>query len=52
LKVVLDSNVVLSGYLNQPVCADPDDDKFPACALASGIRLIVSGDEDLLAMNG
>jgi uncharacterized protein len=34
------------------VCADPDDDKFLACALASGARLIVSGDEHLLAVNG
>jgi uncharacterized protein len=38
--------------LNEAVCADPDDDKFLACALASGVRLIVSGDEHLLAVSG
>jgi uncharacterized protein len=38
-------------YLVKPVCADRDDDKFLACALASGIRLIVSGDEHLLAVD-
>jgi len=34
------------------VCADPDDDKFLACALASGSRLIVSGDKHLLDVAG
>ena len=29
------------------VCKDPDDDKFLACALASGARLLVSGDAEL-----
>jgi uncharacterized protein len=38
--------------LHEAVCADSDDDKFLACALASGVRLIVSGDEHLLAVNG
>lgn len=30
--------------------ADPDDDKFVACALAVGARYIVSGDRHLLAL--
>ena len=29
------------------VCADPDDDKFLACAIASGAKLLVSGDSEL-----
>lgn len=29
------------------VCEDPDDDKFLACALAAGVKLIVSGDSAL-----
>lgn len=29
------------------VCEDPDDDKFLACALAAGVKLIVSGDNAL-----
>jgi putative PIN family toxin of toxin-antitoxin system len=40
--------------LTEPICRDPDDDTFVACAL--GCReprpLIVSGDRDLLAVSG
>ncbi|MBA4385906.1 MAG: putative toxin-antitoxin system toxin component, PIN family [Anaerolinea sp.] len=38
--------------LPEPVCTDPDDDKFFACALASGSQLIVSGDKHLLKASG
>ena len=34
------------------ICADPDDDKFFHCALASGTTHIVSGDKHLLAVSG
>ena len=34
------------------VCTDPDDDMFIACALASGAKLICSGDKALLATTG
>jgi putative PIN family toxin of toxin-antitoxin system len=34
------------------VCEDPDDDKFIACALASGSGLIISGDKHLLNVSG
>ena len=37
--------------LAEPVCEDPDDDKFVACALASDAT-IVSGDHHLLDVNG
>src|SRR3990172_8335358 len=36
----------------EPVCEDPDDDKFLACALASGSRVIISGDRHLLKVSG
>ena len=36
--------------LLQPVCRDPDDDKALALALAARVELIVSGDNDLLAL--
>ena len=29
---------------------DPKDDKFVACALSAGARILVSGDDDLLAL--
>lgn len=38
--------------LKDPVCEDPDDDKFIACALASGSRVIISGDKHLLNVSG
>lgn len=34
--------------LPAPVCADPGDDKFIACAMASRTKVIVSGDNHLL----
>jgi len=38
--------------LPQQVCADPDDDKFLACALASRTKIVVSGDKELLRVTG
>ena len=38
--------------LKEPVCEDPDDDKFFACALSSGSRVIISGDKHLLKVSG
>ncbi len=38
--------------LPQKVCQDPDDDMFIACALASGAKIIVSGDKHLLDVSG
>lgn len=38
--------------LSEPVCDDPDDDKFLACALAGECKLIVSGDKHLLKVSG
>ena len=46
------AEVVEAIPLPAPVCRDPDDDKFIACALAAGVELIVSGDKDLLAVDG
>jgi len=37
--------------LPQPVCVDPDDDKFLACAVAGKAELIISGDKHLLNIN-
>jgi uncharacterized protein len=36
----------------QPICTDPDDDKFVAAAISSKTEFIVSGDKALLALNG
>ena len=34
------------------ICADPDDNKFISCALASKSRIIISGDKHLLKISG
>lgn len=38
--------------LPEPVCTDPNDDKFLACALAAKAPVIVSGDRHLLQVSG
>ena len=53
LNFVLEhAKVYKSAVLNEPVCEDPDDDKFIACALASGSKVIISGDKHLLKISG
>lgn len=41
-----------STTLPDKVCSDPDDDKFITCAIASGSKLIISGDKHLLRVSG
>ena len=36
---------------NVPDLRDPDDAKFIACAVAAGVRWLVSGDDDLLSLH-
>jgi putative PIN family toxin of toxin-antitoxin system len=43
--------VVQSPKLEDAICRDPDDDKFIACAVATGAKVIVSGDKDLLSLS-
>jgi putative PIN family toxin of toxin-antitoxin system len=43
--------VITAAPLESPVSTDPDDDAVLACALAAGAAAIVSGDDDLLALN-
>ena len=53
LEYVLHNAIVFSAPpLPERVCEDGDDDKFLACALASGCDLIVSGDRHLLKVSG
>jgi putative PIN family toxin of toxin-antitoxin system len=49
---VAHARVCLAPRVPQPVCDDPADDKFLACALASRTRVIVSGDRHLLQVSG
>jgi putative PIN family toxin of toxin-antitoxin system len=53
LKFVIENATVYKPVpLNEAVCEDPDDDKYFACALASGSKVIVSGDKHLLKVSG
>ena len=53
LNFVLEHAIIYEpSVLKEPVCEDPDDDKFFACALASGSRVIISGDKHLLKVSG
>lgn len=44
--------VVETVELSEPVCDDPDDDKFLACAISGSAQYIVSGDKHLLKLSG
>ena len=46
------AELVEAAPLPAPVSNDADDDKFLACALASGTQVIISGDDDLLTVSG
>lgn len=50
--VVVEAEMCQAEPLLETVSADPDDDKFIACSLSSGSRLIVSGDKHLLDVDG
>jgi uncharacterized protein len=50
--LLLNSEVVDAPALPEQVCSDADDDKFLACALAAGARVIISGDRRLRAVSG
>ena len=50
--ITIESDLYVPIKLQTSVCRDPDDDKFIEVALASGCKIIVSGDKDLLDING
>ncbi|MBN1765432.1 MAG: putative toxin-antitoxin system toxin component, PIN family [Sedimentisphaerales bacterium] len=47
-RLFIKAELVSSYYFKEPVCDDPDDDKFLACAMASKSRYVISGDKHLL----
>lgn len=51
-QVARSAELVESPPLDEQVCADADDDKFLACALAVGSACVVSGDKLLLKVSG
>lgn len=52
LAVQTHGTLVTAPSFQGTLCEDADDDKFLICALAGGAQYVVSGDPDLLNMNG
>ena len=53
LRLLISNGTMISAApLLEPVCSDPDDDKFLACALAAKAEVIVTGDKQLLRTFG
>ena len=50
--VAVHSEFVVAPALSEVVCEDSTDDKFFACAVASGCTIIISGDKHLHRASG
>lgn len=50
--LVAQALIVDAPALENPICRDPCDDKFIACALVVDADVIISGDKDLLSISG
>ncbi len=50
--LAIHARLVNAPSLPQQVCTDADDDMFLACAVASGAKVIASGDKALLKTSG
>lgn len=48
----INSDIINTQDLPKPICEDPDDEKFIACALSGKVKIIVSGDKHLLKLSG
>jgi predicted nucleic acid-binding protein len=50
--LTVEAEIIEAPVLPAAVSADPDDDKFLACASAAGAAVIISGDKHLLGHDG
>ena len=50
--VTATAEMVPSVWFAEPLCDDPADDMFIACALTAKCKIIISGDKHLLKMSG
>jgi len=50
--VMVNADIIQAEAFAMPVCEDPDDDMFLACAISSGVQTIISGDKHLLKLDG
>jgi putative PIN family toxin of toxin-antitoxin system len=49
--LAVNAELISAPDLPKPVCEDPEDDKFLACAIAGKSKYIVSGDRHLLKVS-
>lgn len=49
-RIVIEAEMVTDYTFEQPICEDPDDDKFLACAMLSKSHYLISGDKHLLKL--
>ncbi len=50
--IAFNSEIFAVEPLKEPICRDPDDDKFLICALGAKAKYIVTGDKALLELDG
>jgi len=50
--VTVNADMVSPVEFAEPICDDPDDDKFFLCAISARCKLIISGDKHLLVKSG
>ena len=50
--MTIEGHLISTPKILEPICEDPDDDKFIACALAEKTKTIISGDKHLLNISG
>ncbi|MEE9232269.1 MAG: putative toxin-antitoxin system toxin component, PIN family, partial [Nitrospirales bacterium] len=50
--LVAKAKLIQATELPTPICSDPDDDKFIACAVSGKSKFIISGDKELLKVSG
>lgn len=50
--LTVNAGLIMAPKLPKSICADPHDDKFLACAIASKVSIVVSGDKHLLKVSG
>jgi putative PIN family toxin of toxin-antitoxin system len=49
--LMVEAEIAHASPLPEPVCSDPDDDKFLACAVASAAKYLITGDKQLLKVS-
>ena len=50
--VTVNAEMVSPADSKEPICGDPDDDKFFLCTISAARKVIVSGDKHLLVKSG